>query len=61
MNNSPVPKARRTRVRWMIIGMAFLGTAINYIDRVVLSFTPSVWAIVGTTSSASLLGARFTK
>src|SRR4051794_32167003 len=29
--------SRMTKTRWMIIGMAFLGTAINYIDRANLS------------------------
>ena len=28
---------RPTRVRWIVIGLAFLGTAINYIDRANLS------------------------
>ncbi len=36
-------------------------SSCSNVDRVVLSFTPSVWAMVGTTSSASLMGARFTK
>lgn len=34
-------KNRPTRVRWMIIFLAFLGTAINYIDRANLSVAES--------------------
>ena len=29
-----------SRVRWMILGLAFLGTTINYVDR-------QVWNIIG--------------
>jgi MFS transporter, ACS family, D-galactonate transporter len=34
-----VPRGRgaMTRVRWGIVGMAFLGTTINYVDRAILA------------------------
>ncbi len=31
------PQGRRTNVRWAIVGMCFLGTSINYLDRANLS------------------------
>ena len=35
--NSPVVETKKTRVRWFIVFMLFLVTAINYADRATLS------------------------
>jgi ACS family D-galactonate transporter-like MFS transporter len=55
-------KSAKSRVRWMIIGMAFLGTAISYVDRANLGVAmPYVQRELGLgpTVTGLILGAFF--
>jgi ACS family D-galactonate transporter-like MFS transporter len=59
--NFPAPPAR-TRVRWLMVVMAFLATTINYVDRANLGVAaPSIQRDLGLTATQTgwILGAFF--
>lgn len=56
------PQGKRSRVRWLMVFMAFLATAINYIDRANLSVAaPAIQREFALSPSAMglILGAFF--